>query len=337
MLRTQNSYHSGDALYFWKDGTVEKLVSDVDLNSLIAVKNKLYYWESDGIYCYNLSKKTSDCIFSFDRNEEISRFWASGHFLYALTSTHFTQPQQGGNARLYRYDLRIRKGESVDWITKQDDSPIVQAIVGDEALVLQGFNHNEPFLWVNVTTGSTRRCTAQITPVGYRDGDLILYDLGSDTLTFHNVETCEETTVPVPELVAKTLEETDDYQLIAAGDAIYWLFKEEYLLTLEEAVYQPFDPLLEYGSVCTLYRQTDESFEPVFEYTGYPNECSPYYQLMGDTFYFAFYGYPSDEYPVVDLIDHDPEQQEPVMTFAALKSDGTTYLLAEEYYPFPDS
>ena len=57
MLRTQNSYHSGDALYFWKDGTVEKLVSDVDLNSLIAMKNKLYYWESDGIYCYNLSKK----------------------------------------------------------------------------------------------------------------------------------------------------------------------------------------------------------------------------------------------------------------------------------------
>lgn len=324
-------------LSLWKGDAVTELAAEdvANLYGLTVVDGRLYYWEPGGICQYDPDTETSTRLFTFGRDSSVERFWASGHTLYAVTSVYDPGYGKGFRYGFYRYDLKKRQGESLDWL---DGFRILatEGVIGDE-LLLASNELDSTRAWLNVTDGSTRPCTASRPAVGYRDGDLILYNLGSDTLTFHDVQTCAETTVPVPELVAKTLDETDACQLIAAGDAIYWLFKEEYLLTLEEAVYQPFDPLLEYGSICTLYRQTDESFEPVFEYTGYPNECNPYYQLMGDTLYFAFYGYPSDEYPVVDLIDHDPEQQQPVMTFAVLKPDGTTYLLAEEYYPFPNS
>lgn len=314
-----------DHLNLWKGDTVTELAAQEELYGLTAVGGELYYWKSDGVYCFDPDAGTSIRLFAFDGKPFVDRFWGSGHFLYAVTQTI-----DGQDYHFYRYNLKTRKGQSVDWLDGLGTFLTFHAVIGDQLLI--GVRDREyPALWLDVRDGTTRPCTVQRPVVGYRDGSLILYRRDEEDLVLHDVETCEETPLSIPEEIRAS----DNYRLVAAGDAIYWLRTEEYLLTLEEAVYQPFDPLLEHGYTCTLYRQTGDEAEPVFEYIGVPSDTLSYWQLDGNTLYFALYGYPSEDYPVVDPIDHDPEQPQPVMTFAALKPDGTVYLLAEEYYPYP--
>ena len=156
----------GNSLYRW-DGDEVTLIEEEPpdtLRNLVEVGGKLYYWKQGGIFRYNWKTGESTQVFSFDEPRNITRFWASDGVLYAFAGSSITD-----DYLLYRYDIRTKKGEKVNWVADIGRYPIIFGVVGDEALVSwvdSDAGRPRRFAWMDTTDGSpagfSRRKTRRI-------------------------------------------------------------------------------------------------------------------------------------------------------------------------------
>ena len=337
---------AGKALYRWDGEEVEEVAADADeMNSLMEVDGKLYYWEPGGICHYNWKTGESTRLFTFGGEKTIDRFWASNGVLYAAASNNVSAAGWKDDYSLYRYDIRAEKGETVDWIADLGGRPIIYAVVGGEILIYPMGNlpaDGSLFVWMDTTDGSTRPCTLERYPNGCRDGSLVVYQAGWEEIILHDVETCEETSIPVPRRILAA-EDPSDYILMAVGeDSLYWLqmksvkrkWREVYAAMMENRY------LSQYTGEYTFYRQEGDSLEPFFTFRSdvFASDMLGYAQLIGDTFYFAYSGTPQTFSGVRSLI---PPDDEPIrgrtMVFAARKPDGEICTLVERPFPVTDT
>ena len=333
---------AGNSLYRWDGDEVSLIEEDPPdtLRNLVEVGGKLYYWKQGGIFRYNWKTGESTQVFSFDEPRNITRFWASNGVLYAFAGSSITD-----DYLLYRYDIRAKKGEKVNWVADIGRYPIIFGVVGDEALVSwvdSDSGQTRRFAWMDTTDGSTRPCTLERYPNGYRDGSLIVYQAGWEEIILHDIETCEETAIPVPRRILAA-EDPEVYILMAVGeDSLYWLqmksvkrkWREVYAAMMENRY------LSQYTGEYTFYRQEGDSLEPFFTFRSdvYASDMLGFAQLIGDTFYFAYSGTPQTFSGVRSLI---PPDDEPIrgrtMVFAARKPDGEICTLVERPFPVTDT
>ena len=298
-------------LYLWRRDSVAKYEPDERLAGLIELDGGYYYWqdwEESGVYRYTLETGASEPLFPLEEGEKVQCFWGHNGMLYAVTGTY--RPTEYS---LYRYDLETGELYREDWLSDTGSFVVPYAAVGDELLVYRVDNRPEAenlFCWLNARDGSTRPCTLTRYPVGYRDGAVALYQPGGEEIILHDVETCKETSLPVPEEILLS-EDPEDCTLLGVGEeAAYWL--DDHIL----------------------YVQSGEGTEPVFAWYG-PRSPAAWQscQVIGGNCYFAFVGRPAEGYAVTDLAPYDPEQEAgKLMQFAAVTPEGEVYLLAKEYY-----
>ena len=311
-----NDWKSGYDLYHLKDGTLTLLREKDGIVNLTAVDGDYYYWNQNGVFCFHPDSNPSDFLFALPEGRFFARFWGHDGTLYAIQYTQ-TKPTE---ARIYRYDIESEILESLPWFQnyyeqeqKRGRAYGFVGVVGDELLVFSNNERNElgyKYFWLNLTDGSTRPCGISGPPYGYRDGCLIVYDRFTGSYLFHDVQTGEESPFPIPEEVE------------AAGEGEF-----ELLGVTEEAAY--------WRDGMSFYLQRDEEFRKVFSFSWerFFYDSTPFYQLNGDTYCFAFFGTPDEGYDLTDLSLHDPALEEgEKMRFAALTPDGKVYILAEAYY-----
>lgn len=338
---------AGKALYRWDGDKVEEVTADAGgLNSLLEVDGKLYYWEPGGICRYDWKTGKSTRLFTIGGEKAIDRFWASNGVLYAAASNDISDAGWKDDYSLYRYDIRAEKGETVDWLADLGGHPIVYAVVGDEILIYPLGNlpaDGSVFVWMDTTDGSTRPCTLRRFPSGYRDGSLIVYQAGWEEIILHDVETCEETSIPVPRRILAA-EDPSEYALLAVGeDSIYWVrservhrpWRETYQWLMEDRYFTSDT------NRYTFYRQQREELETVFSYRtdAFLSDTMAYNQLIGDTFYFSYIGTPLTVLDTVDLWapEKEPEWGWDEMVFCAVTADGTVYELVRQDYQYPNA
>lgn len=298
-----------------RDGLV--LLQDHQLMiNLAAADSGYYYWNFDGVYRFEPDSNTSDWLFALPEGRDFSRFWGQGGYLYGIQY----EQDRPVDDRIYRYDLETGELVSLPWFQDYAEQESIDdrmyewmGVVGDELLFLS-YDQDEELgfkvLWLDLTDGSTRPCGITSKVYGYRDGCLIVYDRFTGSYLFHDVQTGEESPFPIPEEVEAAGE--DEFELLGVTEeAAYW------------------------RDGMSFYLQRGETFRKVFSFSWerFFYDSTPFYQLNGDTYCFAFFGTPDEGYDLTDLSIHDPALEEgEKMRFAALTPDGKVYILAEEYY-----
>ena len=280
-----------------------KYEPDGRLAGLIQLDGGYYYWQDwqdNGVYRYTLETGASEPLFPLEEGENVQCFWGHDGMLYAVTGYTFS------GYDFYRYDLETGELYREDWLSDTGSFVVPYAAVGDELLLRSA----EGCFWLDMRDGSRRDCGFKAQVCGYRDGAVALYQPGWEEIILHDVETCEETALPVPEEILSN-EEPEDCTLLGVGEeAAYWLVDH------------------------ILYVQSGEGTEPVFAWYG-PRSPAAWKscQVTGGNCYFAFVGRPAEGYEVTDLAPYDPEQEAgKLMQFAAVTPEGEVYLLAKEYY-----
>ena len=290
-------------LYLWRGDSVAKYEPDGRLAGLIQLDGSYYYWQDwqeSSVYRYTPETGASEPLFPLEEGEKVQCFWGHDGMLYAVTGYTFS------GYDFYRYDLETGELYREDWLSDTGSFVVPYAAVGDELLLRSA----EGCFWLDMRDGSRRDCGFKAQVCGYRDGAVALYQPGWEEIILHDVETCEETALPVPEEILSN-EEPEDCTLLGVGEeAAYWLDDH------------------------TLYVQSGEGTEPVFAWYG-PRSPAAWQscQVIGGNCYFAFVGRPAEGYAVTDLAPYDPEQEAgKLMQFAAVTPEGEVYLLAKEYY-----
>lgn len=308
------SYDAGAqtiGLYRWTPGGVAHIRDVPVMYNPLWIDGAYYYWWTDGIFRLDPETGESEQVYRNDHEMYFGMFWEDGGFIYAV-DTGFSR--SAGDYTVYRFDPAAGGMEEFPWLAlsgyrsdSRETSLEFYGVAGNELLVYQP--EGGRFFWLNIFTGETREDSLGYYPCGWRDGGIVLYRAGWDSMVLHDVQTGKETPLPLPEAVKA---DAEAFELLAVdGQAAYW------------------------KSGTSLYVQTGEAFAKVFSYSWETDilDAGAFYQLLDGVFYFAFFGTPDEGYDLTDLSIHDPALEEgEKMRFAALTPDGKVYILAEEYY-----
>ena len=270
-----------------------------------------YYWQRDGVYQYQIGDGTSRRLFTIAPETVIARLWVRDGCLYAVENR--ANADSDTDYAIYCYDCNTDSLSTFDWLSEYAVEGVrlwFYGVVEDEMLVCVQQQEKTFCFWLNIQTGSRRACDIQGGVYGYRKNCIALYQSGWDAIVLQDVQTGREQALSLPKEVWAAPQQTD-YTLLAVGEKdCFWLKGQ------------------------SIYRQRGEKLEEVFAYYGRTlTETLPFFQLIGDVYYFAFYGTPEEAYDITNLISPgEPPQYSSRISYCALTPDGRIYLLAQEFF-----